>query len=113
MKSPRQILAAFTVLLAVAFSVTARAADRPNFIFILIDDLGWTDVGCFGSKFYETPNIDRLAAQGMKFTGNYSACTVCSPSRAAIMTGKYPARLHITDWIPGHVLKDAKLRAPD
>jgi arylsulfatase A-like enzyme len=76
-------------------------AQRPNIVFILIDDLGWADVGCFGSKYYETPNIDRLAAQGMRFTDAYAACAVCSPTRASIMTGKYPARLHLTNWIPG------------
>ena len=70
-------------------------------MFFLIDDLGWADVGCYGSKFYETPNIDRLASQGMRFTDAYAACPVCSPTRASIMTGKYPARLHLTDWIPG------------
>ena len=73
----------------------------PNIVFILIDDLGWADVGCFGSRYYETPNIDRLAGQGMRFTDAYAACSVCSPTRASIMTGKYPARLHLTDWIPG------------
>lgn len=72
-----------------------------NFVFILVDDLGWTDNTCYGSDFYETPNIDRLASQGMRFTNAYAACPVCSPSRAAILTGKYPARLNITDWIPG------------
>jgi arylsulfatase A-like enzyme len=72
---------------------------QPNFVFFLIDDLGWRDLGCFGSTFYETPNIDRLAAQGMRFTNAYAACPVCSPTRASIMTGKYPARLGITDWI--------------
>lgn len=73
----------------------------PNFVFILIDDLGWADVGCDGSKFYETPNIDRLAAGAMRFTDGYAACPVCSPTRASILTGKWPARLHITDWISG------------
>lgn len=99
---------------------TARAAvpppagaAKPNIIFILADDLGWTDLGCFGSKFYTTPNIDRLAGQGMRFTDAYSACTVCSPSRAAILTGQYPARLHLTDWIAGHVRPQAPLRVPD
>ncbi len=72
---------------------------RPNFVFFLIDDLGRQDLGCYGSTFYETPNIDRLAAQGMRFTNAYAACPVCSPTRASIMTGKYPARLGITDWI--------------
>ena len=73
----------------------------PNIVFILVDDLGWADVGCFGSRYYETPNIDRLAGEGMRFTDAYAACSVCSPTRASIMTGKYPARLHLTDWIPG------------
>ena len=72
---------------------------KPNFVFFLIDDLGRQDLGCYGSAFYETPHIDRLAAQGMRFTNAYAACPVCSPTRASIMTGKYPARLGITDWI--------------
>jgi arylsulfatase A-like enzyme len=74
---------------------------KPNFIFLLVDDLGWTDLGCYGSTFYETPNIDNLASDGMRFTNAYAACPVCSPTRASIMTGKYPARLNLTDWIPG------------
>jgi arylsulfatase A-like enzyme len=77
------------------------AENRPNIIFILVDDLGWSDLGCYGSEFHETPNIDRLAGDGMKFSDAYAACPVCSPTRASIMTGKYPARLGITDWIPG------------
>jgi arylsulfatase A len=76
-----------------------RSGDKLNFVFILVDDLGWTDTGCYGSKFYETPNIDKLAAQGMRFTNAYAACAVCSPTRAAVMTGRYPARLGVTDWI--------------
>jgi arylsulfatase A len=91
----------------------AADAERPNIILILADDLGWTDLGCFGSEFYETPHLDRLAAEGMKFTQNYSACTVCSPTRAALLTGKYPARLHITDWIPGSMPDNPKLLVPD
>jgi len=74
-------------------------AKKLNFVFILIDDMGWTDAGCYGSTFYETPNIDKLAAEGMRFTNAYAACPVCSPTRASIMTGKYPARLGITQWI--------------
>lgn len=84
-----------------------------NVVLILADDLGWTDLGCFGSDLYKTPNLDRLAAEGMKFTQNYSACTVCSPTRAALLTGKYPARLHITDWIPGSMPDNPKLLVPD
>src|SRR5216684_4531610 len=80
----------------------AAQSSRPlNFIFILVDDWGWTDLGCYGSKSYDTPNIDRLASQGMRFTNAYAACPVCSPTRASILTGQYPARLHLTDWIPG------------
>ena len=75
-------------------------AERPlNFVIVLVDDLGWTDVACFGSKYYETPHIDRLAAGGMRFTDAYAACAVCSPTRAAVMTGRYPARVGVTDWI--------------
>ena len=72
---------------------------QPNIILILIDDMGWRDLGCYGSTFYETPNLDRLAADGMLFTDAYAACPVCSPTRASLMTGKYPATLGITDWI--------------
>jgi arylsulfatase A-like enzyme len=70
----------------------------PNFLFILVDDLGWTDLGCYGSTFYETPNIDRFSEKAVKFTDAYAACPVCSPTRASIMTGKYPARMNTTDW---------------
>ena len=70
-----------------------------NFILINIDDLGWRDLTCYGSQYYETPNIDRLAAQGAKFTSAYASCSVCSPTRASIMTGRYPARIGVTDWI--------------
>ena len=76
-------------------------ADQPNIVLILIDDMGWRDITCYGSEFYETPNIDRLAAEGMTFTDAYAACPVCSPTRASIMTGKYPARVGITNYIPG------------
>jgi len=93
-------------LLMIANAADARAATqrpelRPNIVFVLIDDMGWADGGCFGSSFYRTPNLDRLASSGMRFTQAYASCAVCSPTRAAIMTGKYPARLHITDWIGG------------
>ena len=74
----------------------------PNIIFILIDDLGWRDLTCYGSTFYETPQIDRLAAQGALLTDAYAAAPVCSPTRASLLTGKYPATLGITDWIGGH-----------
>lgn len=77
-----------------------RAADdRPNVVFILADDLGWRDLSISGSTFHETPHIDRIGSSGVQFVQGYATCQVCSPSRASIMTGKYPARLHITDWI--------------
>jgi arylsulfatase A-like enzyme len=107
----KRILAAVVPLMVV--TVTAQAADcPPNIIVLLADDLGWTGVGCFGSDFHETPHIDRLAAQGVMFTNAYSACTVCSPTRAALMTGKYPARLHLTDFIAGQNRPFEKLTIP-
>ena len=76
-------------------------SDRPNIVLIVADDLGWADLGCYGSKFHRTPNLDSLAARGRRFTQAYSAAPVCSPTRAALLTGKHPARLHLTDWLPG------------
>ncbi|MCH2332726.1 MAG: sulfatase, partial [Roseibacillus sp.] len=73
----------------------------PNIVFFLVDDLGWSDVGCYGSSFHETPNVDRLAKEGMRFDNAYSTCHVCSPSRASILTGKYPARTDLTEWLGG------------
>lgn len=91
----------------------ASAGEKLNVVLFLIDDLGATDLGCTGSKFYQTPNIDRLAQEGMRFTTSYASCPVCSPTRSSILTGKYPARLHITDWIPGEGRKTEKLLSPD
>lgn len=70
-----------------------------NVILILVDDLGWMDLSCQGSDYYRTPNIDRLAAEGVRFTNGYAACAVCSPTRAAVQTGRYPGRVGVTDWI--------------
>ncbi|MEI8280907.1 MAG: sulfatase [Armatimonadota bacterium] len=90
------------------------AQRKPNIVFILIDDMGWADGSCFGSSFYQTPNIDKLAASGMRFTQAYAACAVCSPTRASLLTGKYPARLHVTDWIPGEdAPKSSRFTLPD
>ncbi len=90
-------------LLLVCFATSSALAQGrpPNVVFFLVDDLGWTDVGCYGSSFYKTPNVDRLAREGVRFTDAYAACHVCSPTRASILTGRYPARLGLTDWIPG------------
>lgn len=73
--------------------------EQLNFVVVLVDDLGWTDLACFGSEYYETPHLDQLAAEGVRFTNGYAACAVCSPTRAAVQTGRYPARLFVTDWI--------------
>ncbi len=92
----------FVVLFLVASNARMTfAAARPNVVVIMADDQGWADLGCTGSTFYETPHIDRLARDGLRFTNAYAACPVCSPTRAAAMTGKYPARLQLTDYIPG------------
>jgi arylsulfatase A-like enzyme len=74
---------------------------RPNVILFVVDDLGWVDVGAYGSSFYETPSVNRLALEGARFTQFYAASPVCSPTRASIMTGKHPARLDLTNWIGG------------
>jgi len=92
-------------------AASSKTLRKPNFVFFLIDDLGWADLGCYGSKFYETPNIDRLAQEGMRFTDAYAACPVCSPTRASIMTGKYPARLNLTNFLIGK--RQGKLNPPD
>jgi arylsulfatase A-like enzyme len=79
--------------------VMSISKKKPNVLFILADDLGYTDLSCMGSKYYETPNIDRIFREGMVFTNGYAACQVSSPSRASILTGKFPVRHGITDWI--------------
>ena len=81
---------------------TSGKDTKTNFVFFLVDDLGWADLGCFGSTFHKSPNIDALCNSGMKFTHGYAACPVCSPTRASILTGRHPVRVGITDWLPGH-----------
>src|SRR6187401_3557203 len=103
------------ILLLVPAAVFANEAPQPagkfNIVLFLIDDLGWRDLGCQGSRYYQTPNVDRLADEGVRFTDAYAACAVCSPTRAAIPTGKYPARLLLTDWLPsGRWNPKARLR---
>lgn len=94
------IVLALCIVAALGFSTYQPEVKRtkPNILFILVDDLGWADIGAFGSSFYETPNLDALTKRGTKFTSAYAACPVCSPTRASIMSGKYPARLNTTDW---------------
>lgn len=91
----------------------SQKSEPPNFVFILVDDLGWADVKCnYPESFYDTPNIDKLAESGVRFTQAYAANPVCSPTRAAIMTGKHPNCVNITDWIPGNDPKDRLLLGP-
>jgi arylsulfatase A len=97
----------FSVILVILQSIflgfggesTPAPKKKPNIVLILADDLGWHDLGCYGNTYYETPNIDRLAAKGMRFTNAYAAAPVCSPSRVAILTGKHPARVRLTDFL--------------
>jgi arylsulfatase A-like enzyme len=96
------------LLLLVPFGLLAqeKQVEKPNVLFILADDFGYHDMSCMGSKFYETPNIDKIAEEGVIFSNGYAACGVCSPSRASIMTGKFTARHGITDWIGAYSGKD-------
>lgn len=108
---------AYFLLLSVFSFLTLTGCEEkkvpPNVIFILADDLGWVQTSAYGSDYYYTPNIDHLSEEGIKFTAAYSACPVCSPTRASIMTGKYPARLHLTDFIKGNSRDIYPLRQPE
>ena len=103
--SPAPLLAALLVPTAAGAPLSgdgeAGRPPRPNLLLIVADDLGARDLGCYGSEFYETPHVDALAARGVRFTRAYAACPVCSPTRASVMTGYYPARLPLTDWLKG------------
>jgi arylsulfatase A-like enzyme len=104
----------FAAILSIGTAKQAISADKagvPNVVLILADDLGWRDLGCTGSTFYQTPTLDRFAMQGMRFTQAYAACNVCSPTRASLMTGKYPARLHTTNFFGGN--RVGKLLPPE
>lgn len=101
------------VALSSSFSrAWTQSSRKPNIVFILADDLGWRDLGCYGNTYHETPHLDRLASQGMRFTDAYAACPVCSPTRASLMSGQYPARVGVTDFIPGHWRPYEKVLAP-
>jgi len=106
------VFAAHAALAAGCAAPPARAPQRPDVVVILVDDLGWRDIGCMGQDVASTPRIDALAAQGMKFTQAYAANPVCSPTRAALMAGKYPARVDINDWIPGTPFPRARMLPP-
>lgn len=109
-KSPVILLVLFLLVFVVTFDAGAvlapappprhnRTQRRPNIIFILTDDLGWSELGAYGNRFNETPNLDRLAREGLRFTSAYASAPVCSPTRAALMTGQHPARVQITDYL--------------
>ncbi len=103
-----KFLTSIVVLSILGFNISTAGADepivgqRPNIVFILADDLGWADLPCYGNTFNEAPNIDELAGSGIRFTNAYAACPVCSPTRASIQSGQYPARVGVTDFITGH-----------
>ena len=92
----------FLWLLTLANWAVAQENTKPNIIFIFIDDMGWGDVGCYGNDFIDTPHIDQLAKEGMRFTDFYAAGAVCSPTRCAVQSGQNQARIGITAHIPGH-----------
>ena len=104
----------FTSMVLISFLFSCGKKEKQaNFVFILVDDLGWADVKCnFPGSFYDTPNIDKLAKNGVRFLQAYSANPVCSPTRAALITGKHPNRVDITDWIPGSDPKNRPLLGP-
>ena len=91
----------FLFFIAGSSCFSTKTQEKPNVIFILVDDMGWMDIGANGSTFYETPNIDKLAQKGVRFTQAYAASPICSPTRASILTGKNPARINLTQWIGG------------
>ncbi len=93
---------------ATAMVPAVHAVKKMNIVSIVVDDLGWNDVAFMGSKYHETPNIDKLASQGMSFSNGYASCAVSSPTRASLMTGQYPARIGITDWIHHRPIKNNK-----
>jgi arylsulfatase A-like enzyme len=98
------IVLVVSVVFGMGITNCQKAENRPlNVVFFLVDDLGWRDVGCYGSSFYETPQIDKFAGEGVRFTNAYAACHVCSPTRASILTGMYPASINLTDWLPGRL----------
>jgi arylsulfatase A len=100
----KSILSVSSILISLllgSISLWAEKKHKPNVVFFLVDDLGQRDIGCYGSQFHETPAIDQLAKEGILFDNAYSTCHVCSPSRASILTGKYPARTNLTEWLGG------------
>jgi arylsulfatase A-like enzyme len=119
MRLGNTLLAAIVLLLSApvltrASPTSGGSGTKPlNVVLILADDLGWADLGCYGSTFHRTPHLDELAARGMRFTNAYAAASICSPTRASILVGKAPARLHLTDWLPGRAdMRSQRLARP-
>ena len=108
-RMPFRLLAHLVAVAWLAHFTAVAAERKPNILLILADDLGWCDVGCFGSRFHKTPNIDSLAKRGMRFTQAYAANPLCSPTRASLLTGQYPARIGIT--APVCHMPEVKLKA--
>lgn len=110
----KPVILGFIFLSSCFVGVSAKVpTTSPNILFIFVDDMGWADLGTFGSDLYETPHIDQLATSGKKYTQAYTAAPICSPTRASVVTGQHPARLTITDWIPGHSYPHEKLQVPN
>ena len=113
MKKHSSILTLLIAVVLSMFGCSNKSETSPNIVFILADDLGYSQIGSYGTDYYQTPNIDKLAGDGMRFTNAYAACAVCSPTRASIMTGKYPARLHLTDFLSGNKKDTYPLSQPE
>jgi len=105
----RGVIEVIAIFLLAAVLTNAAGAPKPNILFILVDDMGWKDISCAGSTYYETPHIDQLAAEGLRFLNAYSAAPVCTPSRGAIFSGKYPARTKLTTVFAGPAGPDDRL----
>lgn len=112
MMTPRFVLSTFASLTLLLGVTSVRAAEKPNILLVLVDDLGWKDVGCYGNEWIETPNVDALAEQGVRFSDFYANGAVCSPTRAAIQSGQYQNRFALTAHIPGHYRPFEKLTEP-
>jgi len=109
----RPLLAALALLLPHTTAESAEPTRGPNVVLIVADDLGWRDLGCYGSTYHRTPHLDRMAKDGARFTQFYAACPVCSPTRASLLTGRYPQRMNVTDWLPGRTDNpNQKLKRP-
>ncbi|MGB3777623.1 MAG: sulfatase-like hydrolase/transferase [Tunicatimonas sp.] len=95
------LLASYHTHPLLAQSASASDEPLPNIVVIVADDLGWSDLGCYGNPFFESPHLDTLAQRGVRFDQAYAACHVCSPTRASLLTGRYPARIGLTNYLYG------------